>query len=113
MELCQHLHQGPLVLQGAASAHTPLVVLLVSVAVSGAPCGENKEIYVEDEDPLIIHPSLTNDTANAPVLVSPDTCECSGGQFGVEVQNFSRGGKLQKMNSVFGELPSEKIEDHC
>lgn len=37
VELGQHLHQGPLVLQRAASAQAPLVLLLVRVAVSGAP----------------------------------------------------------------------------
>lgn len=37
VELRQHLHQGPLVLQGAAAAHPAFVVLVICVAVSGAP----------------------------------------------------------------------------
>lgn len=48
MELGQDADQGPLVLQGAASTHPPLVLLLVGVAVSGAPWREKRRGVMED-----------------------------------------------------------------
>lgn len=47
VELCEHLDQGPLVLQGAASTHPAIVVFVVRVAVSSAPWKERNKYRVK------------------------------------------------------------------
>lgn len=44
VELSQHLDQRALVLQRASATHAPLLVLVVRVAVSGAPWVEKRRI---------------------------------------------------------------------
>lgn len=114
VELGQHLDQGPLVLKGAAPAHPALVVVVVRVAVSGAPwIGGKKWGIIAMENVLMESWIVFNSLNKRSCYPEPPVTNIWGSRVSCEMRQ--RVEKLEKLKSgganASAVCPPEEIEN--